>query len=128
MKKKNSENRLAKKSVQLLIPLALGALLFGYLFQSVGIELNKKEMHALYLQKKQLLSETAMLQAEVDRLSNVDRIARIAREKYGLVFNNGPSVVVKMEQGQELQKLKNSFAQKDMPKPKIKTAGVVSNE
>jgi len=59
-----------------------------YLYQSFQIDLIMRDLHGLHQEKQRLISETETLQAEVDRLSNIDRISKTAYEKFGLIFND----------------------------------------
>ncbi|RMH63127.1 MAG: hypothetical protein D6677_07900 [Calditrichaeota bacterium] len=84
------ENKIIRKIVAVGV-LALVVLAFGlYLYQATRIEAILNETHMLYEQRRQLISETETLQAQVSRLVNVDRISRQAREKFGMVFNETP--------------------------------------
>ncbi len=60
-----------------------------YVHQATQIEVMMQETHMLYEQRRVLLSETETLQAEVSRLSNVDRISSIAAREFGLIFDDG---------------------------------------
>ena len=54
-------------------------------YQSIQIDILAREIRTLELKKKKLLDERTMLQVEIDRLTHINRIEKLAREKYGLV-------------------------------------------
>ena len=123
MRKKNN-NKLSKTVVSIL-SLGIIVVFFSvYLYQSFQIDLIMKDMHQLHLQKQQLLSETESLQAEIDRLSNIDVIAKTAKEKYGLEFSTEQYLVVKIDDSDDLNDLKNQFALEEKKIEEIKTAGI----
>ena len=95
-----------------------------YLYQSFQIDLIMKDLHQLHQEKKQLISETASLQSEIDRLSNIDVISKIAKEKFGLDFSREQFSVVKIDDFDDLYSIKKQFAQEEKKIEKIKTAGI----
>jgi len=123
MRKKNN-NKLSKTVVSIL-SLGIIVVFFSvYLYQSFQIDLIMKDMHQLHLQKKQLLSETESLQAEIDRLSNIDVIAKVAKEKYDLEFSPDQFLVIKIDDSDDLYDIKNQFAREEEKIEEIKTAGI----
>ena len=123
MRKKNNN----KKNSTVVSVLSLGIIVIFfsiYLYQSFQIDLIMKDLHKLTQQKKQLLSETESLQAEIDRMSNIDVISKIANEKYGLEFSRGQFLVVKIDDSDDLQTIQKQFAQEEKKIEKIKTAGI----
>jgi len=123
MRKKNN-NKLSSTVVSVL-SLGIIVVFFSvYLYQSFQIDLIMKDLHQLHQHKKQLLSETESLQAEIDRLSNIDVISKIAREKYGLEFSREQFLVLKIDDSDALQKIQKQFAQEEKKIEKIKTAGI----
>lgn len=59
---------------------------FGlYQYQSFMIDLVASDVRGLELRKMELENRSAALQADVDRLSNINRIESKAREKFGLI-------------------------------------------
>ena len=54
-------------------------------YQSIQIDILAREIRTLELKKKKILDERAILQVEIDRLTHINRIEKLAREKYGLV-------------------------------------------
>ncbi len=66
-------------------------------YQSIQIDILARETRSLELKKKQLLNERSLLQVEIDRLTHISRIEKLAREKYGLISSSEdmPRLVVK---------------------------------
>jgi len=54
-------------------------------YQSIQIDILAREIRTLELKKKQLINERATLQVDIDRLTHINRIEKLAREKYGLI-------------------------------------------
>lgn len=123
MRKKN--NNKLNSTVVSVLSLGFIVVVFSiYLYQSFQIDLIMKDLHQLHQEKKQLISETASLQSEIDRLSNVDVIAKIAKEKFGLEFSREHFSVVKIDDFDDLHSIKKQFAQEEKKIEKIKTAGI----
>ena len=61
------------------------------------VDLNMQELHALEQKKMELVSETALLEAEVSRLKNIDRINKIASERIGLINNTDELLVLQLK-------------------------------
>lgn len=121
----NKEQFKVKKilvSISVLIVVVL--LISVYLYQSFQIDLIMKDLHALHEQRNQLLSETESLQAEVNRLSNIDRVARIAREQFNLEFSDDQVYVIRIDETENLREIKEMFARQDDKMQKIKSAGI----
>lgn len=122
--RKKSNNKLNNTVVSVL-SLGIIVVFFSvYLYQSFQIDLIMKDLHQLHQQKKQLLSETESLQAEIDRLTNIDVISKMAGEKYGLQFSREQFSVIKIDDSDALSAIQKQFAQEDMKIEKIKTAGI----
>jgi len=54
-------------------------------YQSIQIDILAREVRTLELKKKQLINERALLQVEIDRLTHINRIEKLARETFGLI-------------------------------------------
>ncbi len=80
-----------------------------YVHQSTQIELIMQETHMLYEQRRVLISETETLQAQVSRLSNVDRISAIAGKEFGLVFDDGARPLVKLNNSRPYETLRDEW-------------------
>lgn len=100
------------------------ALVSTYLYQSFQIDLIMKDMHKMHQYKKQLISETESLQAEVGRLSNIDVISKTAKEKFNLHFSREQSMVLKIEDSNDLNNIKQQFALDDKDRQQINAAGI----
>jgi cell division protein FtsL len=124
MQNKKSEKKIWKTTVNVIFLIIVVVIVSSYLYQSFQIDLIMQDMHTLQVKKKQLLSETESLQAEVERLSNIDRISRMARKGFNLEFNNENQLAIKISDSDDLTKLKEQFAQEDLKIEKIKTAGI----
>ena len=57
----------------------------AYQYQSIQIDILAREIRSLELKRNQLLSEKTSLQVQIDQLTHINRIEKIAREKFGLV-------------------------------------------
>jgi len=123
MKKKN-ENKIWKTTGSVFFLIIVVVVVSSYLYQSFQIDLIMSDMHSLHQKKKQLLSETESLQAEVNRLANIDRISSIANEKFDLQFSDESLLVIKIDDADNFDKLKEQFAQEESKIKKIKTAGI----
>ena len=125
MKNKNKQKSpFRKKLTALGVILAIVLTISLRMYQGFQVDLLMKDLHQLEQQKKKLLSETNKLQAEVQRLKNVDRISRIAAQKFGLVINNDPVTILTIEDYEDLKKVKQDFAECKKEKIKINVAGV----
>ena len=122
--RKTNNNKLSHTVVSVL-SLGFIVILFSvYLYQSFQIDLIMKDMHQLVQQKKQLMSETESLQAEIDRMSNIDVVSKIAQEKFGLEFSREQFLVLKIDEPDDLHSMKQQFAREEQKIEKIKTAGI----
>jgi hypothetical protein len=57
-------------------------------YQSIQIDILAREIRSLELTKKQLLNEKAVLQVDIDRLTHINRIEKLAKEKFGLISSS----------------------------------------
>jgi len=85
---------------------------FFKMYQMFQVDLNMKDLHVLEQKKMRLISETALLEAEVSRLKNIDRINKIAAEKLDLVNNTDELFVLQLKDGNEMQKLAQKYSGK----------------
>ena len=53
-------------------------------YQSIQIDILAREIRTLELKKKQLINKRATLQVDIDRLTHINRIEKLARDKFGL--------------------------------------------
>jgi len=85
---------------------------FIKMYQMFQVDLNMKDLHVLEQKRMRLISETALLEAEVSRLKNIDRINKIAAEKLNLVNNTDELFVLQLKDGNEMQKLAKKYSGK----------------
>jgi cell division protein FtsL len=55
-----------------------------YQYQSIQIDILARKIRALEVQRNQLQNKKSSLQVEIDRLTNINRIEKIAAEKFQL--------------------------------------------
>jgi cell division protein FtsB len=55
-----------------------------YQYQSIEIDILAREIRSLELKRNQLVSEKTSLQVKIDQLTHINRIEKLAREKFGL--------------------------------------------
>lgn len=56
-----------------------------YQYQSIQIDILAREIRSLELKRNQLVNKKATLQVQIDQLTHINRIEKLAREKHGLV-------------------------------------------
>ena len=56
-----------------------------YQYQSIQIDILAREIRSLELKRNQLMSEKTTLQVKIDQLTHLNRIEKLAREKFGLI-------------------------------------------
>lgn len=54
-------------------------------YQSIQIDILARDIRSLELKKKQLINDRAVLQVDIDRLTHINRIEKLAEEKFGLI-------------------------------------------
>jgi cell division protein FtsB len=88
-----------------------------YQYQSIQIDILARDIRSLELKRNQLVNENASLQVSIDQLTNINRIAKLASERYDLIAP-----------GQKMEKLVISTFSRDKErqgeKEKLKLAGV----
>jgi cell division protein FtsB len=57
----------------------------AYQYQSIQIDILAREIRSLELKRNQLVSEKTSLKVNIDQLTHINRIEKIAREKFGLI-------------------------------------------
>jgi len=65
-----------------------------YQYQSIRIDILAREIRSLEVKRNQLINDKATIQIQIDQLTHLSRIERVAKEKFGLV-----------DQGQEVERL-----------------------
>lgn len=124
MRTRKKENRAMRIILMSALLLSIVFMFAAYVYQSLQIEFLMSDLHQLNQEKKMLISQTETLQSAVSRLSNVDRISKIAREKFNLVFSNPQPYVIRIEDGASLKDIKTRLAEKGLRSIKIKTASL----
>ncbi len=124
MKKKKTNFKFNNK-IKILLSL-FGIILFIALkmYLMFQVDLLMKDRRNLTLQFKNISGQTEKLQAEVDRLSNVDRIMRIAREKYGMINDKDETLAIQLIDFRRLNAFKEEFANKEKKVVRVNLAGV----
>ncbi len=124
MKKKKLNIQFNNKIKTLLIIFSIVIFIALKMYLMFQVDLIMKDRRALGQKLKKINGQTEKLQAEVDRLSNIDRILRIAREKYGMINNNDKNLAIKLIDQDRLKALKQEFASKEKKTVKVNLAGV----
>lgn len=65
-----------------------------YQYQSIRIDILAREIRTLEVKRNQLINDKSTIQIQIDQLTHLSRIEKIARDKFGLV-----------DQGQEVERL-----------------------
>ena len=65
----------------------LGVVIFigAYQYQSIQVDILARKIRSLELRRNQLVSEKTSLQVQIDQLTHINRIEKLAREKFGLI-------------------------------------------
>ena len=71
-----------KSYIRIIIVVAVIGL---FQYQSIQIDILARDIRTLELKKKELLNEKAVLQVEIDRFTHINRIEKLAKEKFGLI-------------------------------------------
>ena len=122
--KKKKKNTLKIKFYFFVSISALILLLSMDMYQKFKIDLVMKDLHQLEERKKQLMSETELLRSQVDRLKNIDRISKIAKEKLNLINNTDEAAVIQIDDLDKVDDLKVKFANRRSKEQKYNLAGV----
>jgi len=56
-----------------------------YQYQSIQVDILAREIRSLELKRNQLVSEITTLKVNIDQLTHINRIEKLAREKFGLI-------------------------------------------
>ena len=56
-----------------------------YQYQSIQIDILARDIRSLELKRNQLVNRKATLQVQIDQLTHINRIEKLAREDHGLV-------------------------------------------
>ncbi len=83
-----------------------------YIYQAVTVDELAREIRMLEVQYKQLLNEKANYEIEIEQLTNINRIEKMAREKFGLINggNQVENIVIKKYE-KETEKIQDQKVQ-----------------
>jgi len=56
-----------------------------YQYQSIQIDILARDVRSLEVKRNQLVSDNTSLQVNIDQLTHINRIEKLAREKFGLI-------------------------------------------
>ena len=56
-----------------------------YQYQSIQVDMLARDVRSLELMRNQLVSENAPLKVTIDQLTQINRIEKLAQEKFGLI-------------------------------------------
>ena len=56
-----------------------------YQYQSIQMDILAREIRSLELKRNQLKSENTTLKVHIDQLTHINRIEKLAQEKFGLI-------------------------------------------
>jgi cell division protein FtsB len=57
----------------------------AYQYQSIQIDILARDIRSLELKRNQLVSEKTSLKVQIDQLTHINRIEKLAREKFDLI-------------------------------------------
>ncbi|MEJ2543025.1 MAG: hypothetical protein P8Y99_03065 [Calditrichaceae bacterium] len=125
MRKSKKKNKTLKIKFYFFVTISALILLLSIdMYQKFKIDLIMKDLHQLEERKKQLMSETELLRSQVDRLKNIDRISKIAKDKLNLINNTDEAAVIQIDDLDEVDELKVKFANRRSKEQKYNLAGV----
>jgi cell division protein FtsL len=92
-----------KSYIRILIVFGVIAL---YQYQAFKIDLLARELRQLELKKESLLNETNTLKVKIDQLTHINRVEKLARQRYGLYLggNDFERLVIKEYQDKKERK------------------------
>ena len=105
-----------KSYLRILIVVAVIGL---YQYQSIQIDILAREIRSLELKRSQLINKKATLEVQIDQLTHINRIEKLAKEKFGLVASGndlGHLIIKKYD-------IETKFSDK-IKRDNIKLAGV----
>jgi len=123
-KTKKNKVKVGQKLISLFILAGIVVVISLKLYQSFKVDLLMKDLQHLDQNKKRLLNENAQLQADVDRLSNIDVIMRKAERDFGMIRNTEEMEVLLLGDEDDLRELQKRFAVRTKESETFKMAGV----
>lgn len=82
-------------------------------YQVISVDISMQQMLILEQKRNELLDTVQHLQAKVNNLSNIDRISKKARDQYNLVNNYDQVLFIKINEYDDLEKMKKKFARRN---------------
>ncbi len=75
-----------------------------YIFQAVTIDEIAREIRMLEVKHRQLENEKATVEIEIEQLTNINRIEKLAKDKFGLIYggNQLENLVIKKYEKESL--------------------------
>ncbi len=120
----HSKKRLNSKLMSLIILSGIVLLVTLKMYQSFKVDLLMRDLQHLDQMKRNLVNQNIQLQADVDRLSNIDRIMRIAGKEYAMVVNTEEREVILLGDEDHLRDIRKRFAERNKNNDDIEMAGV----
>ena len=87
-----------------------------YIYQAVTVDELAREIRLLEIQHRELQNDKASFETEIEKLTNINRIEKMAKEKFGLI-NSGNQI-----ENLEIKKFENES--EPIENQKIQLAGV----
>lgn len=122
--KKIARKQVSQKVISLIILSGIVVVITMKMYQSFKVDLLFQDIRQLDQVKKSLVNENRQLQADVDRLSNIDRITDIARKEYGMIINTDQPEVIIIENVDRFESIKKRFAKRNGKDETVNMAGV----
>jgi cell division protein FtsL len=86
---------------------------FLKVYQVINVDLMMQEILKLEQDRNELMDTVQQLQTKVNKLSNIDRISKKAREQFNLVNNYDQAMFIKIDDYNKLDKMKKNFARRN---------------
>jgi len=122
--KKSTRHNFSRRMKSIGILFLLLLIPFLKIYLSVKVDSALQDVRMAEMKKKKLLSETERLQANIERLQNIDRISKFADDKLGMVVNADKPMALNLEGLNKVEDMKREFAKKQARTQNIKLAGV----
>jgi cell division protein FtsL len=122
-KKKANTQKMKAWFISVALILLIVLPIAAKMYLKFKVDLLMEELHQLEKEKKILENETNLLQVEVKRLGNVDRISDIASKKFGMIVNTKEIGFIQLEEKDYL-KMDDEYATKKKRRQNFKAAGV----
>lgn len=123
-KSRKTRKGISQKLLSLIVLSGVVLLITMKMYQSFTVDLLLQDIRNLEQVKKNLVHENRQLQSEVDRLSNIDRITDIARNKYGMILNTDQPEMIIIDDVDRFRDLQKRFAERNKKDETVNMAGV----